>query len=212
MNTMKRFFALALGVSVLAPAQGQLFTPEGLSGAAWGGLVGGIIGHNSGRKTGEGIAIGAGAGYLLGTLAYHSRAERAYYSSYEPTYVHTGYYDPDWYYTGPAYYEPYRPSHAFQGAVIGGIAGGIIGDNNHHHGLEGAAIGVGAGLLLGGLSDYFTYRHERARARRVYADYRLRSAPVAEAPAPAAPSPHTNTVTTVRPASPMSGVNALFGR
>lgn len=215
MHTMKKFFALVMGASlVLTPAQGQLFTPEGLSGAAWGGLVGGIIGHNSRHRTGEGIAIGAGAGLLLGTLAHHSRTERAYYSSYEPTYVHPGYYDPDWYYGGPGYYETYRPSHAFEGAVVGGIAGGIIGNNNHHHGLEGAAIGLGAGMLLGGLADYFSYRHERARVRRAYADYRLRSATAPEAPVttPAALPPQTNAAATVRPASPMAGVNALFGR
>jgi uncharacterized protein YcfJ len=207
---MKKFFALVTGVSVLAPAQGQLFTPEGLNGAAWGGLMGGIIGHNScGNNTGEGIAIGAGAGFLLGTLAHHSRAERAYYSSCEPASVQTEYSDPNWCYE-PAYYEAYRPSRAFEGAVIGGIAGGIIGDNNHHHGLEGAAIGIGAGLLLGGLADHFAYRRERAR--RVYTDYRLRSVPAAETTPAAAPPPQTNTVDAARLASPMSGVNALFGR
>ena len=201
MNTMKKFFALVSGVSVLAPAQGQLFTPEGLSGAAWGGMVGGIIGYNDGCHTGEGIAIGASAGYLLGTVVHASRTEPAYYSSDEPTDAHTGYYDPNWY---------YPRSRAFEGAVVGGIVGGIIGDNNHCHGIEGAAIGMGAGMLLGGLADYFAYRRERAR--RAYTDYRLQSAPVTETAVPTPPLPQTSTVTTAPPASPMSGVNALFGR
>lgn len=207
---MKKLFAVMMGAGVLASAQAQLFTPEGLSGAFWGGLAGGVIGHNSGRHAGEGIAIGAGAGYLLGTLAHQARSERAYHSSYEPTYGHTGYYDPNWYYPGPTYYETYRPSYAWEGAVAGGIAGGIIGHNSHRHGLEGAAIGIGAGLLLGGLADHFAYRRERAR--RVYTDYRLRSAPAVETPPPAAPPPQAKPVTVPRPVSPMSGVNALFGR
>jgi uncharacterized protein YcfJ len=50
-----------------------------LGGAVLGGIAGGVIGHNNGRQTAEGIAIGAGAGLLLGTLAEQSarRAEAA---------------------------------------------------------------------------------------------------------------------------------------
>jgi len=33
--------------------------------------------------------------------------------------------------------------------LIGGIAGAIIGDNNHHHAAEGALIGAAAGYLWG---------------------------------------------------------------
>ncbi len=40
-----------------------------VTGAALGGLAGGIIGHNSGRKTMEGIGIGAASGLILGGLA-----------------------------------------------------------------------------------------------------------------------------------------------
>jgi outer membrane lipoprotein SlyB len=47
-----------------------------LSGAVIGGVAGGIIGHNNGRRTAEGIAIGAGAGLLLGTLADQQAARR----------------------------------------------------------------------------------------------------------------------------------------
>jgi len=212
MDTMKKLFAVLMGTGVLASAQGQLFTPEGLSGAFWGGLAGGIIGHNSDHHTGEGIAIGAGAGYLLGTLTHQARRQEAYYSTpYEPVQAQAGYYDPNWYYGGPAYYGDYQPSRALNGAIIGGIAGGIIGDNNHHQGLEGAAIDIGTGLLLGGLADYFAYRREHAR-RAYYTDYRLQSAPTVETPPPAAPSPQAKEATAARPASPMSGVNALFGR
>ena len=60
--------ALVAGSAVL-PVQAQLFGPESLGGAVLGGIAGGVIGHNNGRRTAEGIAIGAGAGLLLGTLA-----------------------------------------------------------------------------------------------------------------------------------------------
>ncbi len=40
-----------------------------VTGAVLGGVAGGVIGHNNGRKTAEGIAIGAGAGLLMGGLA-----------------------------------------------------------------------------------------------------------------------------------------------
>ena len=47
-----------------------------LSGAAAGGLLGAVIGHNSNRQTAEGAAIGAGAGLLLGGLAEHQSRRR----------------------------------------------------------------------------------------------------------------------------------------
>ena len=42
-------------------------------------------------------------------------------------------------------------SGAGTGAILGGLAGGIIGHNENRRGAEGAAIGVVAGALLGGL-------------------------------------------------------------
>ncbi|MGZ8938361.1 MAG: hypothetical protein ACXW32_04030 [Limisphaerales bacterium] len=53
-----------------------------IGGALLGGLAGGIIGHNSGRHTAEGIAIGAGAGLLMGGIAEYQmrQRERSYYS------------------------------------------------------------------------------------------------------------------------------------
>jgi len=40
-------------------------------------------------------------------------------------------------------------SEALGGAVLGGIAGGVIGHNNNRRTAEGIAIGAGSGLLLG---------------------------------------------------------------
>jgi hypothetical protein len=47
--------------------------PHAMTGLVLGGIAGGVIGHNNGRHTAEGVAIGAGAGLLLGTLADQER-------------------------------------------------------------------------------------------------------------------------------------------
>ena len=61
-----------------------------LSGAVVGGIAGGIIGHNNGGHTAEGVAIGAGAGLLLGAIAEgprsYYRPRRAYYVEQPPVY------------------------------------------------------------------------------------------------------------------------------
>src|SRR5438874_8776461 len=47
--------------------------------------------------------------------------------------------------------QVFRPE-AVNGAMLGGIAGAVIGNNSgdlHHNAWKGAAIGAGAGLLLG---------------------------------------------------------------
>src|SRR2546426_11700130 len=135
---MKKLILLAFSLAALSPVQAQLFTPESLTGAALGGLAGGLLG---GRHAGEAAAIGAGSGFVLGSLLHESRPEPySYYSSYG-------------YYPGPVYeaYRYSRPNYAWTGAALGGIAGGIIGHNNGRRTGEGIAIGAGAGLLLGSL-------------------------------------------------------------
>lgn len=200
-----------LSLGAVSPTQAQLFTDESLSGAAFGGLAGAIIGHNSGRHGGEGAAIGAGAGWLLGTLAHRQR-QRAYYSHYSP-------------YASSSYsYEPYyyRPNYAWGGAAFGGIAGGIIGHNSGRHGAEGAAIGAGAGLLLGSIAEHDARRREFAHygyappgyyysAPTYSAEY---AQPETPAPAAVAPAPPPAPVIQNTPASssPMSSANSLFGR
>lgn len=59
-----------------------------ITGTVLGGIAGGVIGHNHHRQTAEGIAIGAGAGLLLGSVAeQHARQhERFAGISYAPTY------------------------------------------------------------------------------------------------------------------------------
>jgi outer membrane lipoprotein SlyB len=55
-----------------------------LTGAALGGIAGGVIGHNSGRKTAEGIAIGTGSGLLLGALAEEDARRRDAFRVWRP--------------------------------------------------------------------------------------------------------------------------------
>jgi len=55
----------------------------------------------------------------------------------------------------PAQAQIFRPA-SLDGALLGGIAGAVIGNNSgslHHNAWQGAAIGAGAGLLLGAAID-----------------------------------------------------------
>ena len=87
---MKKIVVFLLGLGGALQLQGQVFNPESLTGAAFGGITGAIIGHNSGHHGGEGAAIGAGVGFLLGSLAHQSRVDRGYYSYSSPYVRHTG--------------------------------------------------------------------------------------------------------------------------
>lgn len=194
---MKHFFIAACVMTALT-ANAQFFSREALGGAALGGLAGGIIGHNNGNHTAEGIGIGAGAGLLLGAIVHNEREER-YYRTPGP-------------YAGYCTTE-YRPSYAITGAAVGGVAGGIIGHNQHGHTLEGVAIGAGAGLVVGAVAD----RHARPRVHYVrssgYYVLPTTTAPAASTPATvAAPEqPQPAAVTSYSP-TPLSSANGLFGR
>ncbi|MDD3179462.1 MAG: YMGG-like glycine zipper-containing protein [Opitutaceae bacterium] len=148
MNT--KFLAFCLLGAGLVPAQAQVFRPEVVSGAALGALAGAIIGNNSGdlhHNGWAGAAIGAGAGALLGAAT----AGTLDHARHDNTQV-------------PVPYDYRRHgggaggSRAVQGALIGGLAGAIIGNNSgHHHGGRGAVIGAATGLVLGGIADASTH-------------------------------------------------------
>ena len=66
----------------------------------------------------------------------------------------------------PAFAQVLRPG-AVNGAVLGGIAGAVIGNNSgdlRHNAWRGAAYGAGAGLILGSIADD---AHERRVATQV---------------------------------------------
>lgn len=233
MKSMKAVVILSLTALMIVPAQAQLFSREGVGGALLGGLAGGIIGHNSGGRTAEGVAIGAGSGLILGGLLHDARTQSGYYNTQVP-YPSAGYsyygspaYSYGSYPYGSSYYSPSwgRPNYAITGAALGGVAGGIIGHNSRGRTAEGVGIGAGAGLLLGGLAEYQARRNDTYRyASPMYtptayvtpsAGYftpSLQTLPATTAPSTPAPQQITIINNYYGSSSPMSGANSLFGR
>ena len=174
---MKKVLLTCLLGATLLPVQAQLFSPESLSGAFWGSLIGGTIGGDCRRGfSGNGAAIGAGVGLLAGALAGESRRYDHYDSPgcvYTPApavsfgygYGHHGssayvYYSPNSY-CAPGYY--YRPNYTVGGTLLGAASGALIGAGSHQAG-EGAAIGAAAGLVLGSVAEHATRKQEQRMA------------------------------------------------
>ena len=131
---------------------------------------------------------------------YGASRRFSYYPVYGPAYGS--------YYPAPVVVYPAAPAGpAATGFWLGAVAGGILGHNSGdlgHNAWRGAALGAGAGLLLGSVVE---------ASRAAPASYR-------EIPPPA-PSvtvvrpPASVPVRVVRPAgeaSPLAEANALFGR
>lgn len=212
LHVMKTTISLLAVVLGAVPASAQLFTPSTVGGAALGAVAGGVIGNNSGSHNGtQGAVIGAVAGGLLGSVYASSQRESS------PSYYTTG--GPSYYYsTGPSYAPPVyqatpayaQPSRTATTTLLGGVAGALIGHNNGRHTWEGAAIGAGAGYLLGRLT-------EPSRASRPvsagYAPYAYYRQPVMVTPQAAQPQQ----ITIINNyygagATPMSTANSMFGR
>lgn len=191
---MKKILLTILTVTVLFPARAQLFSPESLSGAFWGSLIGGIAGSDCRRGfSGNGAAIGAGVGLVAGALVGESRRNSYYDSpgygystmpsvSFGYGYGHYGnsgyvYYSPNRYCAPNYYYRSTRPNYAVGGTLLGAASGALIGAGTHDAG-KGAAIGAAAGLVLGGVAEASTHRRER-RATAVVQSTAQSQAPVA---------------------------------
>jgi outer membrane lipoprotein SlyB len=228
---MKIPVALLALAAFAQSAQAQFFRPETAGGALLGGIAGAVIGHNSGdldNNAWRGAAIGTLAGGLIGSAVGQSREN--YYSHNVPVPRYSSYnrYD-DFYprhgyaysrYDHPRYirssYDRHdygRYNRASNGLLLGGIAGAIIGNNSgdlDNNPWRGAAIGAGAGWLLGAIAD------ERARARDRGQDIvysRDTETPIAP-PAPASAVPQTVIINNnyYGTPSPMTSANTLFGR
>src|SRR5437762_1572332 len=67
---MKKIVLTLWATALHFSAQAQLFSPESFSGALWGSLIGGVVGGDCRHGfSGEGAAIGAAAGLVLGSIA-----------------------------------------------------------------------------------------------------------------------------------------------
>jgi len=201
--SMKLLLMVFLAAGCAAPVKAQLFSDEALGGALVGGVIGGVVGHNSGRHAGQGAAIGAGAGLLLGAISHNARARREYQSS-------QGYPDQG--------YVPSRPNYALSGAVVGGLAGGVIGHNSGRRTGSGIAIGAGAGLLLGGIAEHNARQREAEAAERaalIHQAAAVEAAQISSGEAMQRVVTQQTTVvqTQIATSSPsMAPANTLFGR
>ncbi|HEU0040685.1 MAG TPA: hypothetical protein VFR76_15570 [Verrucomicrobiae bacterium] len=73
---MKKIVLTLSATALLLSAQAQLFSPESFSGALWGSLIGGVVGGDCRHGfSGEGAAIGAGAGLLAGAILGETRRQ-----------------------------------------------------------------------------------------------------------------------------------------
>lgn len=161
-------------------------------------------------------------GYYYGGPRYFG--PRYYYSGpsvrvvYAPP-AYTYYSSPVYYASAPTYYAATTPSYsstnyAATGTLLGGIAGAIIGNNSgslHHNGWAGAAIGAGAGLILGSVLDSAAAREERAESIPVYSNNAVQTAPAQPVQQPQQPTTIINNYYNT-PASAMTPANSLYGR
>ncbi|GEM_PF-2754207 len=124
MLNMKTLLFAGLLLSAVVSAQAQLFSPESASGTFLGAAIGAAAAgcHNAGT----GAAIGAGAGFLLGTLAHAANQDDysggnsypAYSYGYSPSFAYYTYPRSHWGWhrgwgfgvsvgLGPVYSAPY---------------------------------------------------------------------------------------------------------
>jgi len=203
---MKKCIWTGAAVAVTLSAPAQLFSPESLSGAFWGSLMGGVVGGNCHSGfSGEGAAIGAGVGLLAGAIAGEARRDdcrepQIYHyvpaSAVSVGYGYTSGSSSAYFYCAPNtysapgdYYRPTRPNYAVGGTLLGAASGALIGAGNEQAG-PGAAIGAAAGLVLGTVAEATARHHEKTAVQAVQTEP-TRQPEVQAEPAPAAsvPSP-----------------------
>jgi hypothetical protein len=210
---MKTVFLFCAALVAVAPARAQIFRPVAVNNAILGGVIGAVIGNNSGslhHNAWQGAAIGAGAGLLLSASAGDASHGGTYLYRDEPrAYGYPAYHQP--YYPGYRYYDYYgRPDYRGPGVFFGGVAGAIIGNNSrgfHHDAWRGAAWGAGIGYLLGSVAESNARYYERVNE----------SLPVYVQPTVTTPAAPAQNITIINnyystPATPMSAANDLFGR
>jgi uncharacterized protein YcfJ len=194
-------------------------------GAGTGLLLGSIVGENNDYRTRTQVRIAAAPRTYLYRQSggYYGRGGFYGYAGYGRGWRHSYYDQPGYVYidSGVYGYPTYddgvyaRPNYAANGAVLGALAGAVIGNNSgdlRHKGWRGAAYGAAAGYLLGSIAENNARRREavlteQAAAPVVSNDERARVATPAISSQAA-----TVTTTGPRPTSSMSAANSLFGR
>jgi len=187
-------------------------------GTAAGAIVGSAVGDSryrndrgSSDRTRVGVSVGYGGYYgrpHWGGRYYYGSPRFGYsYDFYNPGYGYDyGY--PSVYYPSSYDADYYQPNYSASGLLLGGVAGAIIGNNSHSHNTwRGAAIGAGAGWLIGTIAD----QNYRRRAVEVVAPQRE---PAETTPATATNSPQNVTIINnyYGNSTPMASANSMFGR
>jgi len=76
---MKKIVLTLSATALHFSAQAQLLSPESFGGVLWGSLIGGVVGGDCRHGfSGEGAAIGAGAGLLAGAILGETRRQDYY--------------------------------------------------------------------------------------------------------------------------------------
>jgi hypothetical protein len=214
---MKTTLCLCLGLLMLTPLHAQIFR-SGATNRDRHDRHSHVSAHRGGDYIYRHGSSYRGHDHRHGHWGYAGHFDRHYRGSFGYAYV------PSYgYYSGYGYGYPYYGSYGYYGSgsaaanglLLGALAGGIIGHNSgdfRHNGWRGAAWGAGAGWLLGSVID-------ANRRPVVYGGPApvvvQQAAPVAQVAAPAAQS-QPQQVTIINNyygnATPMSGVNGMFGR
>lgn len=195
-------------------------------GAGSGLLVGSVMDHHRGYRGDGRVRVSAAPRVYLyrNSSRYHGGRFHGH-GYYARGWGYPGYYyRPGYAYLGfDSYAYPYatdygtydtRPSYAANGAILGALAGAVIGNNSgdlRHNGWAGAGLGAAAGYLVGSIAENNARRREAVLTEQASAVNSL--APVQVASTAPANAPD-QTVTTSKPksSSAMSSANELFGR
>jgi hypothetical protein len=126
---MRRLICSLVVVGSVLTARAQGLPPESFGGALWGAMIGGILGSDCHHGfSGTGAAIGAGVGFLAGTIAGEARRTSGEpYPSYTAVSISAGYpaggspyvyYAPNAYCSPGYYYRPAQPAVAVSATVV----------------------------------------------------------------------------------------------
>lgn len=204
-------------------------------GAAAGGLIGSAVddaNHGYRRSTPWSSSLHVSYGHGWGHRGRHHGHYRPsgfhypHWGHYRPGYHHHHHFGPRTHIGVTYHYPSYRhsrrvvysrPSYAQSGLWLGGITGAIIGHNSGSgNAWRGAAIGAGAGLLLGSLADHDAARDERVREETSFPTVaeESSSAPASRPAATGGTTQNANVINNYYGSSggAMSSANSMFGR